>query len=350
MRRATICMMVLTAVWGAANLLQSLFVCRFQHGKLNFLDKSQCEDQVPSFVASGLFNCTTNLIINLLPLYTIWSLRVTVSTRMGLTVIFVLSLKYVLLYFLLLLSLPAPGILGPMEEKRAPGDFGYWIRNGSLTCQFSLYSVTWASIVRIALLTRTVNSNEVFVRFQSTLNTQIPMTPATSMLEWFSELMLPPFLQKAVDLITFLTVLEVNLSILCNSLPMLLPLYSYWRYRKFFAEGEDEYVSRVRGGSEKRNERRHLVQSVANGLPLETIYGKDNVHFTATVIRGASLSQGRTEREQSVGRSASTPEDDGGHWNEDSESTRRLSRNAGAITIETKWTITESRKSAFDMD
>lgn len=117
MRRATIWMMILTVVWGTANLLQSLFVCRLHNGKLNFLDKSQCTDQVPSFVASGLFNCTTNLIINFLPLYTIWSLRVTVSTRMGLTMIFLLSLKYVFLCFLLLLSLPALGCLGETKDE-----------------------------------------------------------------------------------------------------------------------------------------------------------------------------------------------------------------------------------------
>lgn len=158
-------------------------------------------------------------------------------------------------------------------------------------------------------------------------------------------------LQITLDLIIFFSVLEVSLSILCNSLPMLLPLYSYWRYRKFFAEGEDEYVSRVRDGGNCHN----LVENVANGLPLETIYGKDHVHFTATIMRGDTSSSHdpadgkHSIRGNSGGGRAGTPEDDE-RWIGDSESTRRLSRNAGVITIETEWTITESRKSAFDLD
>lgn len=71
---------------------------------------------------------------------------------------------------------------------------------------------------------------------------------------------------------TYLSVLEVTLSVLCNSLPMLLPLYSYWRYRKVYAEDQDEYVSRIRdGGQSSANPHKFIIQSVANGLPLETI-------------------------------------------------------------------------------
>lgn len=46
------------------------------------------------FVQSmGLFNCITNIIIMLIPLHTIWTLnKVSVSTRMGLTGVFLLGL------------------------------------------------------------------------------------------------------------------------------------------------------------------------------------------------------------------------------------------------------------------
>lgn len=145
--------------------------------------------------------------------------------------------------------------------------------------------------------------------------------------------------------ITFLAVLEVNLSILCNSLPMLLPLYSYWRYRRFYDHMEDEYVSRVRGVTGRNDQ--FLVEDVTNGLPLEIIYGKRNVHFEATIgadrrdsreyskarFKPNLMSRSRTLRARSG--------DDG-----DTESTRRLSRNAGAtgIKIETYWTVTEETK------
>lgn len=144
--------------------------------------------------------------------------------------------------------------------------------------------------------------------------------------------------------INFFTILEVSLSILCNSLPTLLPLYSYWRYRRFYGEGEDEYVARMNESDGTGGIVRHkfLVASVANGLPLETIYGKDNIHFTASVGAGEQHQLQPCSRERTR---ALTP-DDG--W--ETESTRRLSRNAGVITIETKWSITESRQSTFGLD
>lgn len=41
----------------------------------------------------GLFNCITNVIIMLVPLHSIWTLKkVSVSTRLGLSAIFLLSL------------------------------------------------------------------------------------------------------------------------------------------------------------------------------------------------------------------------------------------------------------------
>ncbi|KAK7742033.1 hypothetical protein SLS53_004619 [Cytospora paraplurivora] len=132
---------------------------------------------------------------------------------------------------------------------------------------------------------------------------------------------------QAMDLANFLTNLEVNLSIICNSLPMLIPLYATWKHRRCGGDGEDEYVSRIRGASTSR-QREFLVQDLTNGLPLETIYGKNNIHFTATVGRGEP-------------RSAGNEQSDEDNW--DSESTRRLPWNAQAITIETKWSITEER-------
>lgn len=168
---------------------------------------------------------------------------------------------------------------------------------------------------------------------------------------------------------TFLAVLEVNLSILCNSLPMLLPLYSFWRYRRVYGAGEDEYVSRVRGGADggdaspgaAARDKLLVLKNVTNGLPLETIYGEDDIHFVATV-EGASAGGrrghhklGRAKSKSRAKRSRSKSEGAGGGGFErfdddegvsDGESTRRLSRNAGpaGIKIETKWTITEETR------
>lgn len=84
MQRLTKAMMILVVVWGTGNLLQSLLVCRV----------SQCSSNVSSLISTGLFNCLTNIIINFLPLYTIWSLKtISVSTRFGLTIVFLFSVK-----------------------------------------------------------------------------------------------------------------------------------------------------------------------------------------------------------------------------------------------------------------
>lgn len=131
---------------------------------------------------------------------------------------------------------------------------------------------------------------------------------------------------------------------------MLLPLYSYWRYRKCYAEDEDEYISRIREADEPPKRRAFAFEDVANGLPLETIYGQDHIHFTTFVGSvGPSTAHQRTRsksrpRTKSTTRSESRPLegttlDDGS----DADSTWALGGNGSpkGITIETKWTITE---------
>lgn len=87
-------MIVLVGLWGIANLMQFLFVCRIYNGRVNFQQNVQCDSITGSFISAGMFNSITNLIIGLLPIYTIWSLKtVSVSTRTGLTVVFVLGIR-----------------------------------------------------------------------------------------------------------------------------------------------------------------------------------------------------------------------------------------------------------------
>ncbi|KUI64460.1 hypothetical protein VM1G_00653 [Cytospora mali] len=248
MRLATKLTMGFVLLWGIGNLLQTILVCHFKNGKWLYILEDYCSEQAASFISMGFFNCITNLIIMFVPLHTVWTLnKVSVSTRLGLSGVFLLSLI-----------------------------------------------VTVVSAVRIAAMIKIVQPEE---------------------------------LTRAMAMAIFLTNLEVHLSILCNSLPMLIPLYAYWKHRKFGGAGEDEYVSRLRGSSASRRHQ-FLVEDLTNGLPLETIYGQNGIHFTATVGRGEPRSPIRARSE-----------DDS--W--DSESTRRLPWNAQAITIETKWSITEEQ-------
>lgn len=90
--------MVFVGLWGIANSLQGLFVCHVNKatGAIDFSPRfnTSCHGRGVSFLVTGVFNCAMNLIINFLPLYTIWSLKtVSVSTRWGLTAIFLLSIK-----------------------------------------------------------------------------------------------------------------------------------------------------------------------------------------------------------------------------------------------------------------
>lgn len=165
----------------------------------------------------------------------------------------------------------------------------------------------------------------------------------------------------------FLQTFEANLSILCNSLPMLLPLYSYWRYRRFYGEGEDEYVSRIGGGDNSLStdvraarEQRRVFVNMTNGLPLEIdpLYGQDH-YFTTRVELGESTFEMRHEHHKRtrskgtlrLGRQHSMQSAisvEGGP--NDSESTRALQSSSGSagITIETKWTIvTEDNRKTY---
>ncbi|KAJ4391148.1 hypothetical protein N0V93_004764 [Gnomoniopsis smithogilvyi] len=263
MRRAARWVMVLVGVWGVGNLCQSFLVCRVHDGHVDLII-DHCQENTASLVSTAIFNCLTNLIIGLLPLYTIWSLvTVSVSTRMGLTCVFVLGI-----------------------------------------------SVTLVSVYRIYLLA----SNSIHE----------PMI--------------------SIGLVTYLSVLEVTLSILCNSLPMLLPLYSYWRYRKVYAADQDEYVSRIRNdGQAADNPHKFIIEGVANGLPLETIYGKANVHHT-TVI-GTGVNRSHLKSKPSISKSiAGSIRGRGTHDPFEGDSATESTRRLPGITIETKWTVTEETR------
>lgn len=91
MRLATKFTIVLVAAWGLGNLIQTLLVCHISDGKWTLLSGG-CSSLAPSNLATGVFNCTTDVIIALLPLYTIWSLpRVSVSSRLHLSAVFLLG-------------------------------------------------------------------------------------------------------------------------------------------------------------------------------------------------------------------------------------------------------------------
>ncbi|KAI8258562.1 hypothetical protein K4K56_007023 [Colletotrichum sp. SAR 10_98] len=243
MRIATRLTFVIVILWGIGNVLQTVLVCHLTDGKWHATNKDICRDHEASILSTGLFNCISNTIIMVVPLYTIWTLRkVSVSTRWGLSAVFLLNLIAII-----------------------------------------------ASVVRLAIMMDVHSLSQVM---------------------------------RNLAVTTFLTVLETHLTILCNSLPMLLPLWAFWKHRRFET---DEYVSRL-GGSTQSGKHDHLVEDLTNGIPLETMYGSNITHFTTTVGTGGMRRGSGNDGDSDVS---------------ETESTQRLPRNAQAITIETKWSIKE---------
>ncbi|TIC90444.1 hypothetical protein CH35J_011826 [Colletotrichum higginsianum] len=250
MRVATKLTLVVVLLWGIANILETLLICHIRDGAWHATSPDICRDHEAAILSTGLFNCVVNSFIMLVPLYTIWSLRkVSVSTRLGLSSVFLLNLIAIIV-----------------------------------------------SIVRLSIMVNVRTLDQVVENLAIT---------------------------------TFLTVLETHLTILCNSLPMLLPLWAFWKHRRFET---DEYVSRL-GGDSGQSSRRHkrLVEDLTNGIPLETMYGEKIASFTTTVGRGESR---RRRRRPGT-------DDDGGDDGSDTGSTAGLPGNAEGIRIETKWTISE---------
>lgn len=98
--------MILVGIWGLGNLAQSFLVCRVHDGHVQLVI-DRCNENTASLVATAVFNCLTNLVIGLLPIYTIWSLvTVSVSTRLGLTCVFVLGVRYVVHFIYSVAFLP----------------------------------------------------------------------------------------------------------------------------------------------------------------------------------------------------------------------------------------------------
>ncbi|KAJ0136836.1 hypothetical protein CTA2_2117, partial [Colletotrichum tanaceti] len=213
MRVATRLTLVVVLLWGVANVLETLLICHVRDGGWHATSPEICREHEAAILSTGLFNCVVNSFVMLVPLYTIWSLRkVSVSTRLGLSSVFLLNLIAIVV-----------------------------------------------SIVRLSMMMDVRSLDEVVQNLAVT---------------------------------TFLTVLETHLTILCNSLPMLLPLWAFWKHRRFET---DEYVTRLGGGGGGDNDtgqsdRRHkrLVADLTNGIPLETMYGEKIASFTTTVGRGES--------------------------------------------------------------
>ena len=79
-------------LWSTGNILQVFLICRPFRATYDPSVQGECGDQIASFIAIGAFNIVTDLLILTLPIPTIWSLSMRLSTRVGILGVFSIGL------------------------------------------------------------------------------------------------------------------------------------------------------------------------------------------------------------------------------------------------------------------
>lgn len=95
LRIATKASLAFVVLWSVANILQVFLICRPFAKTYTIGMEGECGDQIASYISIGVFNIVTDVIIILLPLPTVWSLKMSTPTKLGLTGVFVVGLLYV---------------------------------------------------------------------------------------------------------------------------------------------------------------------------------------------------------------------------------------------------------------
>lgn len=92
MRIATKTAIVFVILWSIGNLLQAALVCRIGTNNHSASAPQICADQPASFIAVGMFNVITNMIIIFIPIPTVWGLKVNLYAKFALTGIFLFGI------------------------------------------------------------------------------------------------------------------------------------------------------------------------------------------------------------------------------------------------------------------
>lgn len=88
MKMATKLSMVWVVLWSAGNILQIFLICRPFAASYDPTVKGTCGNQKASFIAIGAFNAITDVTILLLPMHTIWSLKIKTGAKLSLLGVF----------------------------------------------------------------------------------------------------------------------------------------------------------------------------------------------------------------------------------------------------------------------
>ncbi|KAK3335203.1 hypothetical protein B0T19DRAFT_452053 [Cercophora scortea] len=88
LRLATKLSMLFVGLWSTGNFLQVFLLCRPFAASYDPRIKGTCGNQIASFIAIGAFNIITDVLILTLPLPTVWALKMSTGTKIGLTCVF----------------------------------------------------------------------------------------------------------------------------------------------------------------------------------------------------------------------------------------------------------------------
>ncbi|KAK3693382.1 hypothetical protein B0T22DRAFT_449692 [Podospora appendiculata] len=92
LRLATKLAMLFVGLWSTGNFLQVFLLCRPFAASYDPRVKGTCGNQIASFIAIGAFNIVTDVLILTLPLPTVWALKMSTGTKIGLTCVFLFGL------------------------------------------------------------------------------------------------------------------------------------------------------------------------------------------------------------------------------------------------------------------
>ncbi|KAJ9134133.1 Integral membrane protein [Pleurostoma richardsiae] len=245
LRLATQLTLGFVCAWTLGNIMQVFLICRPFRAAYDTTVKGKCGNQVASFIAIGVFNIVTDIIILTLPVPTIWTLKTGKKVKAALTGVMMIGLL-----------------------------------------------VSVVAVARIVALT--------------SLDLTFDLTGTMIYADWLSAV-------------------EPNLAILCISLPMLRPLRTHIRSRKTPSHALSNTDENSRFNDSKRM---RIRDANDDSFAMETIYAPNaEVHYEAT-----------------AGRSRSRSRDESGSLDgsETELSPKGLQSNK-AITVETRWVVTESK-------
>ena len=166
-------------LWTIGNILQVFLICRPFRAIYDPTVKGTCGNRVGTFIAIGAFNWGLDLIILIIPIPVVWKLQTTRPMKVALTGVFCFGFLCV-----------SPARLRIVYQSHALRAFWRFVCCLEANL-FLVYRVTMVAIIRMWSLTRVHLDNF----------TQTEAYPL------------------------FLSILEVFLSLICISLPMLYPLW-----------------------------------------------------------------------------------------------------------------------------